>query len=395
MAVSELQIALIGAGAAVVAAVWTYNIWQERQHKKLAEKIFKGGQPDVLLQGQGGEERIEPSARVVDERIEPGVPPLAGEENERVDAPHDVPIVVAEAAAAAADAADAADVFAPPAPAPAPPAAWADDIADCTLRIEFADTVSAPALWAVQAAWAGGLTKPLAWLGYDAQAGQWRRLTPHDAGRYADVAAALQLADRQGPVATDELAVFLDGVHRLSQHFGGAVELPPQDQLLAHAQALDGFCAGVDVQLVVNVVETAGGSFIGTKLRGLAEAAGLALEDDGRFHARDESGAELFALGNLGPESFAAESLKTLAAQGISFVLDVPRAADGPAVFDRMVAAARQMAQALGGTLVDGQRHVLSEPMIAGIRAKVGEIQRQMSANQIPPGSPRALRLFS
>lgn len=360
---SELQIALVGAGIVAVAIVWIYNLWQERQHKKLAEKIFKGGQPDVLLQGQGGEDdggRVEPTAAPGDERIEP--------------------------------VADAAAEDQPQGP-PAPPAAWADDIADCTLRIEFVEAVTAPALWAVQAAWAPQLTKALTWLGYDD--GEWRRLSAHDAGRYAHVAVALQLADRQGAVSDNELAAFLDGAHRLAQQFSGLIELPQRHEVLAHAQALDGFCAGVDVQLGVNIVEAAGGAFAGTKLRGLAEAAGLALLEDGRFHASDDNGMELFTVGNMGAELFEADALKTLATHGVTFMLDVPRVADGCAAFDRMVAAARQMAQALGGTLVDGQRHVLSDPMIAGIRAKIGEIQQQMAAHQIPPGSARALRLFS
>lgn len=359
---SELQLALLGAGVALIAGVWGYNLWQERQHKRAAEGIFKGGQPDVLLGGDGGEERSEPSVRVVAERIEPEMAPLAPDE---------------------------------PAAPPVPPAAWADEIADCTLRIELVAAVSAPALWAVQAAWAAGLSKPLTWMGYDETAGRWQQLTAHDAGRYAHVAAALQLADRQGVVSDAELSAFLDGVHRLAQQFSGLVELPQKDEVSAHALALDEFCAGVDVQLGVNVVDTSGGSFAGTKLRGLAEAAGLVLRADGRFHACDDQGGELFALGNLGTELFEAESLKTLATAGVTFLLDVPRVADGTAVFDRMVAAARQMAQALGGTLVDGQGHALGDAMIDGIRAKIGEVQRQMAANQIPPGSPRALRLFS
>ncbi len=369
MPVNELQLGLIGAGAAVVAAVWGYNLWQERQHKKLAEKIFKGGQPDVLLQGQDTEERIEPSATAKQERVEPALAPPP------------------ESAAPAAPRESAAP--------PAPPAAWADEIADCRVAVEFRDGVAAPALWSVQAAWADGLSKTLSWVGYDAPARHWKKLTAHDAGRYGAVVAALQLADRQGAVGDDELAAFLNGVQRLAQQFDGEIELPDAARVLEHAEALDGFCAGVDVQLAVNVIETAGGSFAGTKLRGLAEAAGLALEDDGRFHARGDDGAELFALANLGPELFDGASLKSLATVGISFVLDVPRVADGPAVFDRMVAGAAQMAQALGGAVVDAQRHPLSDAMIIGIRSKVAEVQRQMAANQIPPGSPRALRLFS
>ncbi|HEX8962348.1 MAG TPA: cell division protein ZipA C-terminal FtsZ-binding domain-containing protein [Rhodocyclaceae bacterium] len=369
MAVNELQLGLIGAGVAVVGAVWIYNLWQERQHRKLAEKIFKGGQPDVLLQGQGGEERTEPSAAPsqesperIEPAIEPTIPPAAPEPTE---------------------------------PAPVPPVELADEIADCMVSVAFPEPVSAPALWSVQAAWAEGLGKPLAWLGYDAAGRAWKRLNAHDAGRYGKVVAALQLADRQGAASDDDVEAFLDGVQRLASQFGGDAALPVADGVLEHARSLDGFCAGVDVQLAVNVVETAGGSFMGTKLRGLAEAAGMALDEDGRFHARDEEGRELFSLSNLGPELFAADSLKNLATVGISFVLDVPRVADGPAAFDRMVAAARVMSHALGGAVVDAQRHALTDAMVIGIRSKVAEIQRQMAVNQIPPGGARALRLFS
>jgi hypothetical protein len=365
--VNELQIALAGAGVVFVGAVWGYNIWQERQHKKLAEKIFKGGQPDVLLKGQESDERAEPLGATADnERIEPGM---------------------AQAAPLEAEVEHSGLT--------APPLTRCDDIADITLRIEFVDAVSAPALWAVQAAWSSQLTKPLVWLGYSEEAGDWRQLSAHDAGRYAHIAVSLQLADRQGAVSDGELSNFLDGVHRLAQQFAGLVELPVRHEVLAHARALDEFCASVDVQLGVNIVDAAGGVFAGTKLRGLAEAAGLALQDDGRFHAVDEGGMELFSLANLGTELFESESLKTLATHGVTFMLDVPHVAAGPAVFDRMVAAANQMAQALGGILVDGQRHPLNEQIIAGIRAKIGEIQQQMLAHQIQPGSQRALRLFS
>ena len=37
MAISELQLALIGAGAAGVVMVWAYNSWQDRKHRKTAD----------------------------------------------------------------------------------------------------------------------------------------------------------------------------------------------------------------------------------------------------------------------------------------------------------------------------------------------------------------------
>jgi FtsZ-interacting cell division protein ZipA len=118
------------------------------------------------------------------------------------------------------------------------------------------------------------------------------------------------------------------------------------EELAAHAQALDQFCAGVDIQFVLHVVDATGGTFPGTKLRGLAEAAGMALEGDGLFHARDEAGGEAFSLGNLGPERFDADSLRSLNTPGVTFSLDVPRVSDGKAAFERMLGAARQIAGA-------------------------------------------------
>lgn len=379
MAVSELQLALIGGGAALVAGVWGYNLWQEHQHKKAAEKIFKGGQEDVLLQGQE-EVPAEPAPQM---RREP-----AGMAEPVLDRVEPMADSAAEDQTVSMPAAERTDV-------PQPPADWADAIADCTVRIDFAQAVAAPDLWAAQAGWGGGLGKPLAWMGYGEGSGQWRTITAHAADRYSIVTASLQLADRRGAVGETDLAAFLDGMHRLAQHFAGLIELPASHEVLTHARALDEFCAGVDVQLGVNVVDGAGNGFAGTKLRGLAEAAGLELRGDGLFHALDEYGATLFTLGNLGSEIFDADVMRTLTTAGVTFMLDVPRVADGPAAFDRMVAVARQMAQSLGGTLVDGQRHALSDAMIAGIRAKIGEIQQQMAVYEIAPGSARALRLFS
>jgi len=62
---SELQIALIGAGIAAVVLVVGYNKWQERRHRREAERAFKSDHRDVLL-----EPREEPSAG---ERREPGI----------------------------------------------------------------------------------------------------------------------------------------------------------------------------------------------------------------------------------------------------------------------------------------------------------------------------------
>ena len=45
---TELQMGLIGLGAAAVVGVLGYNKWQEYRQRKLAEAMLKRGHDDVL-----------------------------------------------------------------------------------------------------------------------------------------------------------------------------------------------------------------------------------------------------------------------------------------------------------------------------------------------------------
>lgn len=381
MAISELQIALIGAGAAGVALVWGYNVWQDRQHRKTADRIFKGGQGDALT----GEEAAAVAAPVE-------FPADAGERQEPHfgDAADELPQAGAEtegvepgAGAAVAES------------APLPLHECADPVADCVLRLTAAESLPAPAVQAMQAAWAAELSKPLHWLVRNEDDGVWRQVGAHDTGRYREWAAALQLVDRRGAVSDSELARFFDGVQHVAQQAAATVELPSRGEIVMRAASLDEFCAAVDIQFVLHVVEAAGGVFAGTKLRGVAEAAGLVLEGDGVFRARDAAGGELFTVANLGAERFEAETIRSLATHGLTLSMDVPRVNDGTLAFDRMLAVARQLTTTLGGLLVDAQRAPLSDAMIDAIRAKTAELQQRMRDGGIEPGSIRALRLFS
>ena len=385
MALSELHIALIGAGVAGVLMVWGYNLWQDRKHRKTAERIFSGGAGDAMEAAPAPAPELAPAA----ERHEPT---LGVEAAEDFVSPVPEPItehdeVPAAYPAPTSDVAAATD---------GPPAGGIDDIADLTLRFSAAAPIAAPIVYSVQRGWAGDISKPVSWLARGGDGGRWRPIMADDEGGYREWAVGVQLVDRRGPLGEGELAAFVAGVQALAQQTGAALDaLPDLDEIAANANSLDQFCAAVDIQFVLHVVDATGGTFAGTKLRGLAEAAGLALEADGLFHARDEAGGELFSLGNLGSEGFNAESLRTMATHGLTFSLDVPRVSDGRAAFEKMLGAARQIAGALNGVLVDAQRAPLADAMIAAIRAKTVELQQRMRDGGIDPGSPRALRLFS
>lgn len=372
MAISEFQLSIIALGVAGVAGVFAYNKWQERKYRRQTEQAFRSDHPDVLL-----EPRAEPvlsgsgGAAKAEERIEPVVaaPPQARPE------------------------AEAAPVAAAPPPEPGVPLVHA--AADCVVRLEAAEPIAAPQLWQASAELLRGVDKPVRWFGWHDSRLVWQQIQGHSALSCRQWRAALQLADRRGAVGAAEIDTFLRGVQQLADRFLAVVDFPDRAGMVARAQELDTFCASVDVQIGIHVVANDAGGFVGTKLRGIAEATGLRLEDDGMFHARDDAGHELFTLSNLEPALFAADAMASLGTHGLTLNLDVPCVMSGGAAFGAMVTTARQLAAGLNGTVVDDNRQPLTQKALDMIRAKIVEFQDLMSQRGIPAGTATALRLFS
>jgi FtsZ-interacting cell division protein ZipA len=165
--------------------------------------------------------------------------------------------------------------------------------------------------------------------------------------------------------------------------------------LREQAAELDRFCAAVDLEIGINLVSK-GTAFTGTKIRALAEAAGMVLGDAGAFVRSDDEGRVQFALHNLETTPFTADSIRSVATHGLTFVLDVPRVDHGERVFQQMAELARRFAETLQGTLVDDNRQPLSDVQIDHIRREfIGKPQATMAAYGVPAGSAQALRLFS
>jgi len=361
---SELQIALIGFGVVLVVAVWAYNRWQDRKHRRRAEAMLPSGAaggPDVLMA-----DREEPPVAVLREPTF-SEPPAASLES------------AGEAA-----------------PAPPLPAEWADGRVDCLLRVEFVDAVPAAALWAAHAEWSRPLDKPVQWFGLDARSGRWRALLPNDVGSVSQFAAAMQLVDRAGAIGLASLTTFLDGMRGIAQRHAGLVEVPEAEVVLGRANELDAFCAGVDLQLALHVVPRQGSlsEMLGAKLGPVLEACGLRIAGE-RHVAVDATGTEVFALACRARKAFSPAQLGTAALTDLIFSLDVPRVADGAVGFERMLECAGRCAEALGGQLVDAQGKPLPAATRTAIRARIETIQAAMAAAGIPAGGARALRLFA
>ena len=347
---SELQIGLLGIGALVVVGVFAYNKLQEARLKRKSEEAFGLRHDDVLLGGKGSSRR--PGDAI--DRIEPTLSASTGEYAE--------------------------------------PGGTLDPGIDFILTLDTQTAVSGEAISTAIVDGIGSPAKAVGWEGYNRQATSWEPLA--SAGEYGRLRAGMQLVDRKGAASQQELSDFGAMVQAVAEAIGATVSAADPDDALKRAQQLDALCADVDVQIGLNLVAR-GGTIAGTRIRALAEANGLRLEDDGRFCRRDENGLELYSLCNAEPQAFSAEGMKSLTTKGLTLLFDVARVPGGILTFDRFVEFARTIADALSAGIVDDNRQQLDDAGLRKIRDQLQALYASMEQQGIPAGGPLALRLFS
>ena len=415
---TELQLGLIGLGAAAVAGVVGFNKWQEYRQRKLAESVFKPNHDDVLLD-KGARpmepvavaERSEPEMRAevpppVLERVEPvlGDGPsaeLADEVTPVLEAPVELP---------------AQDVVAPPpvAPVAAPavptapvvveesqavvvadlPPELLDPRLEFVVAMELVEPVPAMQILHSQRSTLVRLNKPVHWVGFNEKTREWERLAADSQLGVRHLRVGLQLVNRLGPLSEGDLAIFTNAMQALADELMAVTDMPT-GRILEQAAEIDQFCAAVDLEIGLNLVSR-GSAFPGTKIRALAEAAGMVLGLGGLFTRYDENGRAQFSLQNYESTPLSADSLRTLTTHGLTFLLDVPRVDHGERVFGQMTEVAKRFADTLQGALVDDNRQPLSESQLEHIRREfIGKPQATMASFNLPAGSPQALRLFS
>ena len=240
-------------------------------------------------------------------------------------------------------------------------------------------------------------SKPVRWLGQRNIDASWEEITVETIGKggYINLKGCLQLADRAGPVSEVSLSEFHDMVQNFAARVNAVVDCPNVRQAYAQALSLDQFCAEVDVMIGINIISRDNSVFTGAKIHVLAEASGLKLGTDGVFSYRDENNFVLFSLNNHESSPFLPDSMRTLTTHGITFLLDVPRVANGEKFFDEMTHLAGIFSDTLGGIMVDDNHIPLSDSGIGRIKQQLSAIQSMMLARNIPAGGEIALRLFA
>jgi FtsZ-interacting cell division protein ZipA len=327
---SELQIGLLAIGALVVAGVLAYNRLQERGARRAAERAFRSGHADVLLEA-APQTRADPR-----EAPRPVSRPAAPDETARPDERIDYVVSLA----------------------------LEQPVAQAAVNEHWQPIARRHA--------------PRALLSASEDGRSWR--------------AGLQLVSREGAIGEADLIEFRSAVESLAAAIGARAAAPEMRAAVEAARELDAFCAEADVQVVVHVT---GGPFAGTKIRAAAEAGGLALEPPGRFALRDDRQRLLYTLAAQDGAPFAAASMREAAPQGLTLALEVARAPDTRRSFESMARLAGQLAQLLGGRMVDDNGNALDERGVAAIAQQLEAVRARLEARGIAPGSTSALRVFS
>lgn len=397
---SSLQIGLLVIAGIAVAAVYLYNLFEERRVQRRMDSAFQKPEDVLLAPRSTSAPRIEPSieANLVSET------PAGAEE-----------VIVSlsrEAAAASTEAAPTAEAMPAVETIDREPTAQAanethagaparfsrearepDPVIESLAYFSFAEPRDAADLIEASVSPEGA---ELSWYGRSASEGRWRLLAAGPYGECLEMAAGLLLANRQGAVSRLALRSFLETMGDLAKRVEATLMVPEASAESARADALDKACAAVDVQIGLSLLRRDVAVIAGTRLRGVAESAGFRLNGQGGFdYLLDEDGRLMFQLLDMGGRPLTADSLKTLQFTGVTLLLDVPRIVEPLKAFDQMRLVARRLASTLEASLVDDARQPLADAALAAIRSQLQQACATLRDMQVEPGGARALRLFS
>ncbi|MGE5622932.1 MAG: cell division protein ZipA C-terminal FtsZ-binding domain-containing protein [Bacillota bacterium] len=359
---TDLQASLMAIGGTIVAAVITYNKWQEYKAKKSVQRAFSSEHDDVLM-------KPDAVADSVSARHEPT---LAAEP--------DVPdIAIDEAAPVQAESGSA------PQAAPAPQRELpVDELIDCVIAISLDTPVRGEKLLPRLQTLRHVGSKAVHFIG-QRDDGNWEPVA--HGGIYYALRAGVQLANRSSALNEIEYSELIMRLRQIADEIEAEPEVPDMADVMEKARALHQFVAEFDAQLSVNVHSNGAAWAINTLLAAL-ERQGFDLRPDGRLVMPDGDGGVLFSLST---NVTLAEEITSR----LTLLLDVPRVAPLRDGFGAMIACARMLAARLDGTVVDDGNQALSDATLAEIGEQVQAFYSQMEAANIPAGSTRALRLFS
>ncbi|MGN6649711.1 cell division protein ZipA C-terminal FtsZ-binding domain-containing protein [Trinickia sp.] len=414
----ELTLGLIGAGAVVVGGVVAYNAWQGAKVRRRMPRPMPADSEPGPARSDLEEERpfIEPArGGAAGARREPSIADGSHEGDAAriepsfggVSAPLDIPAdIQAETTtpngftseppmggAVAEAARDDAQAVTPAATTiSAAPPHIVDRRIDCVVPIRLSGPISGEKASPLAQRLRRAGSKPVYIEGKPEGASAWELL--QNAERYEELRAAVQLANRSGPLNELEFSEFVSGVQQFADAIDGAPEFPDMLETVSMARELDTFAAQCDAQLSINVLSD-GAPWSANYVQAVASQDGLLLSRDGtRFVKLDAKQSPVFML-QFGDTNFLRDDLTYKGGQMITLILDVPVADEDILPFRLMCDYAKSLAERIGGRVVDDQQRPLPEPALLAIEKQLMTLYARLEEAGIPAGSAATRRLFS
>jgi len=364
---SNLMIALAAAGGVVLAGVVAHGAWQARR----AGPKRPDPAPRVASDGSGAPAQIEPQFGPDDALPEAG----------------------ADATAAGEVQADALAALRLPRRALPRIDALIDAIASIALDAAVPAEQLLPHLPPSRRAG----SKMLLVEGLNAENGAWEPLAAGQ--RYGELQAAVQLANRSGPLNDIEFSEFVQKVQAFAEAIGSAAafpELPDMLEAVARARELDAFAASHDAQLAVHLQARAAAWSLGYLQQHAARHGFVPGALPGRLVLPgNEDGSPPVLTLAFDAQAALADDPNQSALRDVTLAFDVPQTDAAAQPFAAWQASAQALAIGMDAAIVDDNAQPLSPAGFDVIGAELQRLYDALSAHELPAGSAAARRLFS
>lgn len=226
---------------------------------------------------------------------------------------------------------------------------------------------------------------------------QWE--FPQPQNTYVRAQVGLQLGNRQGELKSVEFSEFAVLIEQYADSVGARIDIPDMQSELARAKELEELAQQVDVQVDLYVVAQGASwsvEFLEEHAKRLGfEGSGVGGQMTWRYRA--DSDAPVVHMLSLNYDSKAAygDGLSQRTVDRVRLLLDVPHVPQELQAFEHMLRLAQQLAQELGGVVVDYAGNPMTQELENSIEAQLERVYGTLQDGDFPAGSALAQRLFS
>ncbi len=237
-------------------------------------------------------------------------------------------------------------------------------------------------------------SKPYSIEGLDDEHGQWEQ--PRPGGRYTELQAGVQLANRSGALNEIEYSEFVQKVQAFADALNATPDFPDMLDVVARARELDAFASPLDAQLAINLRARKASWSVGF-LQQCAQRLGFvpgAVAGRLVLPAAEDGAPPLLVLA-FDANAALADQAQGAAVREATLSLDVPQTPAAAEPFPAWHGAATGLSEALDADMVDDAGAPLKLQSFASIGAELGQLYAALESHDLAAGSPAARRLFS